>query len=168
MRDRSKEYWTLICKQMSNMLLKIAADMRRLITWMPRSPLTTTLRMLSLSWCSQPFCMCCTLCTQSEDSREKGNKCMKEEKYIEAMLHYTHALKRNPNNAYLFSNRSLAFLHMQQFCLALEDAKAAIQLTPAWPKVKFLSALWYIAHISPNSTWLDTSQHDTFDICLSS
>jgi len=72
---------------------------------------------------------------QSEDCREKGNKCMKEDKYMEAMFHYTHGIKLDPRNAYLYSNRSLAFLRMQQYYHALEDAKTTIQLKPNWAKV---------------------------------
>jgi tetratricopeptide (TPR) repeat protein len=70
----------------------------------------------------------------SEECREKGNACMKEEKYIEAMFHYTHGVKLEPNNAYLYSNRSLAFLRMQQYHHALNDAKTAIKLMPKWVK----------------------------------
>jgi len=60
---------------------------------------------------------------------------MKEEKYVEAMFHYTLGVKHDPHNAYLYSNRSLAFLRMEQYYLALEDAKTAIQLMPKWAKV---------------------------------
>ena len=60
---------------------------------------------------------------------------MNEEKYIEAMFHYTHAVKLDPHNAYLYSNRSLAFLRMQQYYYALDDAKTTIRLMPKWAKV---------------------------------
>lgn len=59
---------------------------------------------------------------------------MKEDKYIEAMIHYTHGIKCDPQNAYLYSNRSLSFLRMQQYYYALEDAKMTIQLMPKWTK----------------------------------
>ena len=54
---------------------------------------------------------------------------------MEAMFHYTHGIKLDPRNAYLYSNRSLAFLRMQQYYHALEDAKTTIQLRPNWAKV---------------------------------
>ncbi len=60
---------------------------------------------------------------------------MKEEKYIEAMLHYTHAIKMESCNPLLYSNRSVAFRKMKQYYLALEDAKMAIKRMPKWPKV---------------------------------
>jgi len=68
---------------------------------------------------------------------------MKEEKYIEAMFHYTHGIKRDAQNAYLYSNRSLAFLRMQQYYYALEDAKTTIRLMPKWTKV-----CRYFTHLS--------------------
>jgi len=83
---------------------------------------------LSYDWFSAVY-------LQSDDCREKGNQCMKEEKYIEAMLHYTHGIKCDPRSAYLYSNRSLAFTRMQQYYYALKDAKTAIQLRPNWTKV---------------------------------
>lgn len=70
----------------------------------------------------------------SEECREKGNACMKEDKHIEAMFHYTKGIKLEPNNAYLYSNRSLAFLKMQQYCHALEDALTTIKMMPKWAK----------------------------------
>lgn len=71
---------------------------------------------------------------QSEDLKEKGNACVKEEKYAEAILHYTHAIAKEPQNSLLYGNRSLAFLKMDQFYLAYQDALEAIRLSPNWPK----------------------------------
>jgi len=76
---------------------------------------------------------------------------MKEDKYVEAVLYYTHGIKVDPNNAYLYSSRSLAFLHMQQYYFALEDAKKTIELMPKWVKVchMFISVIFcrHIFHI---------------------
>ena len=41
----------------------------------------------------------------ADEAKEKGNACMKEKNYIEGMLHYTEAIKRQPNSAALYSNR---------------------------------------------------------------
>lgn len=70
----------------------------------------------------------------SEELREKGNQCLKEGKHAEAILHYTHALATDRDNSLLYGNRSLAFLKMDQFYLAYEDARQAIRLSPNWPK----------------------------------
>lgn len=60
---------------------------------------------------------------------------MKEQKYEEAMFHYTHAIKLDPQNYSLYSNRSFAFLKMHQYHFAMEDALMTIQLKPDWTKV---------------------------------
>jgi tetratricopeptide (TPR) repeat protein len=62
---------------------------------------------------------------------------LKEGKHEEAVLHYSQAIRLDEKNYSLFSNRSLAFLKMQQFYLALEDAKETIKLKPDWAKGYF-------------------------------
>ncbi|XP_011305971.1 small glutamine-rich tetratricopeptide repeat-containing protein 2 [Fopius arisanus] len=66
--------------------------------------------------------------------KEQGNDCVKHEKYAEAMFHYTHAIKLDPKNYSLYSNRSYVFLKMQQFHFSMEDALMTINLNPAWTK----------------------------------
>lgn len=70
-----------------------------------------------------------------KELKEKGNKCLNEKNYAEAMLHYTHAIKVSPKEYQLYSNRSLAFLKLHQYYYAYEDAKETIRLNPTWPKV---------------------------------
>ncbi|XP_005106703.1 small glutamine-rich tetratricopeptide repeat-containing protein beta isoform X2 [Aplysia californica] len=72
--------------------------------------------------------------TKAEQCKEEGNKCMKENKHTEAVIHYTEAIKHEPNSAVLYSNRSLAFLKIDQLYFALDDAEKAIKLEPSWPK----------------------------------
>lgn len=71
---------------------------------------------------------------QAEDLRLQGNECIKEGNFNEAVIHYSHALKQDPQNHFIYSNRSLAFLKLQQYYLAEQDAKLTIQLQPKWPK----------------------------------
>lgn len=66
---------------------------------------------------------------------------MKNEKFEEAILHYTYAIKLDPTNYTLHSNRSYTFLKVQQYYLALEDANETITLNPSWPKVIIKSFL---------------------------
>ncbi|CAB3368010.1 Hypothetical predicted protein [Cloeon dipterum] len=75
-----------------------------------------------------------------QELKEQGNACVKEEKFEEAVLHYTHALAIDPKNFSLYSNRSLAFLKMKQFFLALQDANETIKLNPGWAKGYFRKA----------------------------
>ncbi|XP_014244695.1 hsp70-Hsp90 organizing protein 1-like [Cimex lectularius] len=69
--------------------------------------------------------------------KEKGNACMKENKYAEAILHYTQGIVLDPKNYILFSNRSFAFLKLSQFYHAYEDAIETIRLNPLWAKGYF-------------------------------
>lgn len=70
-----------------------------------------------------------------EELKSKGNECVKDEKYIEAVLHYTQGIKLDPNNYVLHSNRSYAFLKLDQHYLALQDANETVRLQPNWAKV---------------------------------
>lgn len=72
-----------------------------------------------------------------QELKEKGNACVRENRFEEAMLYYTHAIKLDPKNCSLYSNRSLTFLKMQQYYFALEDAKETISLKPDWAKGYF-------------------------------
>lgn len=72
--------------------------------------------------------------TRAEQCKEEGNKCIKDGKFTEAVIHYSEAVKHEPSSAILHSNRSLAFLKLDQLYLAMEDAKQAIKLEPSWPK----------------------------------
>ncbi|CAD0202196.1 unnamed protein product [Chrysodeixis includens] len=78
--------------------------------------------------------------TSVEDLKSKGNECVKEEKYIEAVLHYTQAIKMDPNNYVLYSNRSFAFLKLDQHYLSLQDANETVRLQPQWAKGYFRRA----------------------------
>ncbi|KAL1508913.1 hypothetical protein ABEB36_003732 [Hypothenemus hampei] len=69
--------------------------------------------------------------------KEAGNNAMKEEKFKEAALHYTEAIKFAPKNPILYSNRSVAHLMLKHYYLAICDAKQSIELNPSWPKGYF-------------------------------
>lgn len=71
----------------------------------------------------------------ANDHKERGNECIKAGNFSEAILHYSYAIKLNPNEATFYSNRSLAFLKLEQLYYANEDADRAIQLKPEWAKV---------------------------------
>lgn len=64
---------------------------------------------------------------------------MKNGNYKEAILLYTHAIKIEPNNDMLHSNRSLAYLRLKQYALALQDANETIRLNSSWAKVRILN-----------------------------
>ncbi|KAF4529319.1 hypothetical protein B566_EDAN011413, partial [Ephemera danica] len=76
----------------------------------------------------------------AQELKEKGNACVKSGNFAEAAFHYTHAIKLDPKNYSLYSNRSFAFLKMQQYYYAIEDAKQTIELKPDWAKGYFRKA----------------------------
>lgn len=80
----------------------------------------------------------------ADSLKEKGNLAVRAEQYNEAVLHYTFAIKMSPNDAILYSNRSLAFLKLQQLYLANEDAEQAIQLRPDWAKVCGIRKMYFL------------------------
>ena len=74
---------------------------------------------------------------KAEELRLKGNKCVNNKSWAEALLHYSHAIKLHSSSAKLFCNRSLAFLKLQQYYYAIEDAKQTIDLDQNWFKGYF-------------------------------
>ncbi|XP_019876272.2 STI1-like protein [Aethina tumida] len=72
-----------------------------------------------------------------EELKELGNNAVKENKFEEAILYYTYAIKQDASNYALYSNRSLAFLKVKQYFFALDDATETIRLNPTWPKGYF-------------------------------
>uniref|UniRef100_A0A8C5HXU3 Tetratricopeptide repeat protein 28 n=1 Tax=Gouania willdenowi TaxID=441366 RepID=A0A8C5HXU3_GOUWI len=50
---------------------------------------------------------------------------------------YSEALRADPQNCILYSNRSAAFLKLGQHQAALDDAEKSCQLNPKWPKAYF-------------------------------
>nr|BAN21187.1 conserved hypothetical protein [Riptortus pedestris] len=69
--------------------------------------------------------------------KEKGNECVRNGKFEEAIMHYTAAIKSDPRNPTLYSNRSLAFLKSKQHYYAFMDARETIKLRPDWAKGYF-------------------------------
>ena len=55
--------------------------------------------------------------------------------FTHAIHLYTEGLRRDPQNAMVFSNRSAAFLLSDDPHAALSDAERAIRLQPTWSKV---------------------------------
>jgi tetratricopeptide (TPR) repeat protein len=75
-----------------------------------------------------------------EDYKEKGNACVKDKNYKEAIVHYSNGLRKNPADFFLYSNRSFAYLKLKQFFYALSDAEKVIELRPDFVKGYFRKA----------------------------
>ncbi|XP_022761086.1 RNA polymerase II-associated protein 3-like [Durio zibethinus] len=75
----------------------------------------------------------------SEDMslKDKGNEFFKAGNYLKAAALYTQAIKLDPSNPALYSNRAAAFLHLVKLNKALIDAETTITLNPQWEKGYF-------------------------------
>jgi len=75
------------------------------------------------------------------------------------MIHYSQAIKLDPKNYSLYSNRSFTFLMLERYRDALNDALITIRLKPDWSKV------CKRIYILPAD--LDFKKGINFSICLS-
>ena len=66
--------------------------------------------------------------------KDEGNKLFKEGKYAEACEKYTEALKHDPNNSVIYSNRSVTHIKLKNYEHALSDSQECIKLNPQWSK----------------------------------
>jgi tetratricopeptide (TPR) repeat protein len=62
--------------------------------------------------------------------RRQWTKCMQSKNYAEAVLLLSDAIALKPDLYDAYEQRSLAFEHLQQYYLSLEDAKQLINLNP--------------------------------------
>ncbi|KAL4200204.1 hypothetical protein AMTRI_Chr03g148580 [Amborella trichopoda] len=69
--------------------------------------------------------------------KDQGNELFKAGNYLKAAALYTQAIKADPSNATLYSNRSAAFLNLVKLNKALVDAETTIKLNPLWDKGYF-------------------------------
>ncbi|KAL0284618.1 UNVERIFIED_CONTAM: Stress-induced-phosphoprotein 1 [Sesamum calycinum] len=66
--------------------------------------------------------------------KDQGNEFFKAGNYLKAAALYTQAIKQDPSNPTLYSNRAAAFLHLVKLNKALADAETTISLKPDWEK----------------------------------
>ncbi|KAJ8765840.1 hypothetical protein K2173_015800 [Erythroxylum novogranatense] len=69
--------------------------------------------------------------------KDKGNDFFKAGNFLKAAALYTQAIKLDPSNPTLYSNRAAAFLQLVKLNKALADAETTITLNPQWEKGYF-------------------------------
>jgi len=72
---------------------------------------------------------------KSLENKEKGNEYFKNSKWVEALTEYTEAIKRDPTNPSLYSNRAACYTKLMDWQRGLEDCEKALQIDSKFVKV---------------------------------
>mmetsp|Transcript_48971 Transcript_48971/g.153806 ORF Transcript_48971/g.153806 Transcript_48971/m.153806 type:complete len:356 (-) Transcript_48971:37-1104(-) len=78
-----------------------------------------------------------TDCPEHEVHKKEGNQHFAAGDYVKAVAAYNKAIKSDPDNGVLYSNRAAAFIHLGKEIKAIKDAEQAIALKPDWAKGYF-------------------------------
>eukprot|EP01090_Pellita_catalonica_P002413 TRINITY_DN119_c0_g2_i3.p1 TRINITY_DN119_c0_g2~~TRINITY_DN119_c0_g2_i3.p1 ORF type:complete len:258 (+),score=60.90 TRINITY_DN119_c0_g2_i3:73-846(+) len=79
--------------------------------------------------------------SKAQELKNKGNKFFSQKNYTEAIKWYTKAIAVDPNQAAFYSNRSAAYMGLNNPKDALKDAESCINAKPDWVKGHYRRAL---------------------------
>ncbi|XP_039276433.1 RNA polymerase II-associated protein 3 isoform X2 [Nilaparvata lugens] len=71
---------------------------------------------------------------RAEDEKEKGNACVKERKWTEAIAHYTNAIEKHSEDCTFFANRALCYLKISRFEDAESDCSRSVSVDSSYVK----------------------------------
>jgi stress-induced-phosphoprotein 1 len=73
--------------------------------------------------------------SQVEELKQKGNEAMKAGEYDSAINLYGEAIELSPDSHVLYSNRCAAYMKVEKYQEALDDAEKTIGIKADWGKV---------------------------------
>jgi len=71
---------------------------------------------------------------KSTESKNLGNECFKDRKYVESLQHYGEALKRNPKDHSIYHNRATVYMKMVEFGMAVKDLNKCLEMDSNYVK----------------------------------
>ncbi|RZF44825.1 hypothetical protein LSTR_LSTR000777 [Laodelphax striatellus] len=70
----------------------------------------------------------------AEEEKEKGNACVKQSKWNEAITHYSNAIERHSGDCTFFANRALCYLKVSRFQDAESDCTRSLAVDSSYVK----------------------------------
>ena len=86
----------------------------------------------------------------SDELKVKGNALMKEQKYKDAIAHYTKAIELDKSNHILYANRAAAHLHINDYNSAVVDCETSLSINSKYAKAyaRLGTAYYYMEKFS--------------------